>query len=205
MNLLDIMKLANTFCGLQDTIDTVASLKDVQMDLYNFVRQANIQIQLMRDNWKFMNATYVVATDGTDSITNTEVAKWVKIFYSKKSLVYVPYDEYLEEDNWDVPGVPTRFTIVPETNEVITNQFDATYTLTARYIRNPVDISQNADVSIIPERFHSLIAYKASAAFGSWLGNVEIEDRNQLQTDILMGQLLRSECPASFVNLTPMA
>lgn len=204
MNLLQIMRLANTASGLQGNIDTVANLREVQLDLYAFVQQANSMIQLKETDWKFLFATYQVSHDGTASITNTDCARWERVIYMGRDLRFVHYDEYLLSD-WSAPGKPTSYTIVPETNELITNTFDQAYTLTIRYYRNPVDIVNNTDIPVIPVRFHAMIAYYAAYMFGSWIGSREVEDANASRFDQMMQQLQRSEVPNKQVNVTPMA
>lgn len=205
MNLLEIMRQANTFCGLQGDIDTVANLKDIQVDLLNFVRQAYLKIQLASEEWKFMNRTLSLTVDGTTVATsNADVSKWKKVLYDRRELLYVNYDEYLLQD-WTQPGPPARYTVVPETNEMVLNKLDGTYSLTCRYLKVPGDLTNNLDIPILPTRFHMLIAYQAAADFGSWLGNPEIEDKNLLNADILMGYMKRSDIPEKYIKITPMA
>lgn len=205
MTLLEIMRLANTLSGLQGDIDTVANLKDIQTDLYNFVRRANIAIQLKRQDWKFMSGTLVSNVNGsTTSITSPLVAKWEQVIYNRGILKYVPYDDYLLQD-WSVPMEPKQYTIVPETNAIILNTLDTDYTLTIRYHKAPVDMTLDNDVPILPAMWHGLIAYKAAADFGSWLGNPEIEDKNLFEYDIMIMQMMRMEVPSKMAQVTPMA
>lgn len=205
MNLLEIMRLANTLSGLQGEIDTVANLKDIQVDLYQFVRQSNIGIQLKRKDWKFMNGTIVGSlTTLVNTVSNPLVAQWNKVIYNKSVLRYVPYDDYLLQD-WTPPSEPKMYTIVPETNSLLFNTLNGSYSVTIRYYKAPVDITDDFDVSIIPVMWHGLIAYKAAADFGSWLGNPEIEDKNLTEYDLQMMQMMRNEVPARTANITPLA
>jgi len=205
MTLLDIIKLTNTLCGLQGDVDTVASLKDVQVDMLNFVKRSNINIQIKSDEWKFMNSTTTVSLNTvTNTVPSTGVAKWKKVIYAQAELMFVPYDDYLFQD-WSAPNVPQRYTVVPETNELILNKLDNTYTILLRYVRDPFELVNDNDVPILPKRFHGIIAYKAAADFGSWLGNAEIEDKNLTEYDTMMLQMQRSEIPSKQANVTPMA
>lgn len=205
MTLLDIMKLTNTLCGLQGSIDTVANLKDVQTDMYQFVRRANIAIQLKRKDWKFMGGTLTVSVDTlVSTVSNPLVAKWENVIHNHKALKYVPYDNYLLQD-WTAPGPPSRYTIIPESNTIVFNTLDSSYTVVIRYYKTPVDISLDFDTSIIPAMWHGIIAYKAAADFGSWLGNPEIEDRNTFEYDIQMMQMMRMEVPSRMAQINPLA
>jgi len=205
MNLLDIMKLTNTCCGLQGDIDTVDNLKDMQTDLLRFVQQANNNIQLQADDWKFMKGTIQIAlTPALNTHEDDTVAKWDRVLNGSTDLRFVDYDKYLISD-WTVPGPPHQYTIVPETNQLIINALDNNYTFTIRYTKVPNNLVLNTDKPLFPARFHNLVAYTAATSFGSWLGSSEIEDKNATMADTIMGFMMRSERPAKTMNYSPMA
>jgi hypothetical protein len=205
MTLIDLMKEVNNLTGLQGDISSVANLKDIQETLLAFVKQANLKIQLASEEWKFMQGTLALSVDNTTvSTANANVSKWKRVIYDRHDLEYVDYEDYLVED-WTVLGKPAKYTVVPETNELVLNALDGPYTLTVRYLKVPKDLVANLDAPLLPTRFHMLIAYVASADFGSWLGNPEIEDKNLTNADIMMGQMKRSEIPQKKMKFTPLA
>lgn len=206
MHYLRIMQLTNTACGLQGDIDTVNNLKDIQRNIAEFVNLAYYDIQVMRDDWKFMQRTLVKSVSQTDAtILNANAGKWVKLYYNNREVRFVPYDEYLTSDWTVTSGPPKMYTVVPETNQVIFNNLDNTYPIKARYVTVPNVLRVDSDVPILPVRFHNILVYKAASDFGSWLGNPEIEDRNMTKYDTLLLQLKRSEIPSKTVNIVPMA
>jgi hypothetical protein len=205
MTLLDLMKEVNNLTGIQGDISSVANLKDIQETLLMFVKQANLKIQLTSEDWKFMQGTLSLALDNTTvSTANTNVSKWKRVIWDRTDLQYVDYEDYLVQD-WSVPGRPAKYTVVPETNELVVNALDGPYTLTVRYLKVPKDLVANQDTPLLPTRFHTLIAYVAAADFGSWLGNPEIEDKNLTNSDIMMGQMKRSEIPQKKMQFRPLA
>lgn len=205
MNLLEIAQLTNTLCGLQGNIDTISNLKEMQADLVRFIRQANLNIQLHRKDWKFMTGTMQVAlTALVNTVDNDNVSEWKRVIHGKTDLRFVDYETYLTSD-WSEPRPPAQYTVVPETNQLLVNTLDNTYTFTVRYIKVPKDLLLNTDVPLLPVRFHSLIAYSAAASFGSWLGSPEIEDKNLTMADTLTGYMMQSEVPARTLKFNPLA
>lgn len=206
MNYLRIMQLTDMACGLQGDIDTVNNLKDIQVNIAEFVNLAYYDVQVMRDDWKFMQRTLVTSVSQMDAtILNANVGKWIKLYYNNREVRFVTYDEYLTSDWTVTSGPPKMYTIVPETNQVVFNNLDKTYSIKARYVTVPDVLEADSDVPILPIRFHNILVYKAASDFGSWLGNSEIEDRNMTKYDTLLLQLKRSEIPSKMVNIVPMA
>ena len=206
MNYLRIMQLTDMACGLQGDIDTVNNLKDIQVNIAEFVNLAYYDIQVISDEWKFMQRTLVTSVSQIDpTILNASVGKWGKVYYSNREVRFVPYDEYLTSDWTVTSGPPKMYTIVPETNQVVFNNLDKAYSIKARYVTVPDVLEADSDVPILPIRFHNILVYKAASDFGSWLGNSEIEDRNMTKYDTLLLQLKRSEIPSKMVNIVPMA
>lgn len=206
MNYLRIMQLTDMACGLQGDIDTVNNLKDIQVNIAEFVNLAYYDVQVMRDDWKFMQRTLVTSVSQIDpTVLNASVGKWGKVYYSNREVRFVPYDEYLTSDWTVTSGPPKMYTIVPETNQVVFNNLDNFYAIKARYVTVPDVLEADSDVPILPIRFHNILVYKAASDFGSWLGNSEIEDRNMTKYDTLLLQLKRSEIPSKMVNIVPMA
>lgn len=206
MNYLRIMQLTDMACGLQGDIDTVNNLKDIQVNIAEFVNLAYYDIQVMSDEWKFMQRTLVTSVSQINpTILNASVGKWGKVYYSNREVRFVPYDEYLTSD-WTVDSsIPKMYTIVPETNQMVFNNLDNSYAIKARYVIAPDALEADSDVPVLPLRFHNILVYKAASDFGSWLGNSEIEDRNMTKYDTLLLQLKRSEIPSKMVNIVPMA
>ena len=206
MNYLRIMQLTDMACGLQGDIDTVNNLKDIQVNIAEFVNLAYYDIQVMSDEWKFMQRTLVTSVSQIDpTILNASVGKWGKVYYSNREVRFVPYDEYLTSDWTVASSTPKMYTIVPETNQMVFNNLDNSYAIKARYVIAPDVLEADSDVPVLPLRFHNILVYKAASDFGSWLGNSEIEDRNMTKYDTLLLQLKRSEIPSKMVNTVPMA
>lgn len=204
MTLLDILREVSAACGLQGDIDTVSNLKDIQDNIYMFTRMAYQFIQLMSDDWKFMNKTAKTnLTTGVTTISGTGIAKWKWVRFLGRDLKYVPYEDYVDQD-WTTPRPPSVYTI-DESNNIILNELDKLYQVTYKYVRTPHDILSDSDVPIIPARFHRLIVHKAAADFGSWLGNSEIEDKNLTQYDWLLLVMRRSEIPEKHIKYQPIA
>lgn len=206
MNYLKIIQETSRLSGLQGIIASVNGLVGEQADAKAFADDAYEEIQLFRDEWKFMKGTESVnLSDSLNTHSNSEVIKWLYILYDHRKLRFVDYETYLQQDWASSPSQPTMYTIVPETNQVITNDLDQQYTLSFRYIRDLHVMENQSDIPIIPLEYHRMIPYKAASNLAYQFGNDERGASSLLMFDKFMTKLLRNQNPSKMIKRKPFA
>lgn len=195
MNFLKICQKANQYCGYQNTIEAVSGLSGEQARLVDYVKDAYIDIQVDRP-WRFRYNTLIhVPTIAEPNMSSDDVLTWDMILYDTRPLKYYDYDTWLQLDHTNSDR-PWRYTIVPETNQILFNPLDKdTYEITARYVRVIDELENSTDTPILPASYHLLIAYKAAADFASYLGDFGTEDKYMTKYDTMWGQMSRTHNP----------
>ena len=170
--------------GVQGVVSTTVDLSGRLLQLANFVKQADQDIQRMYVNWKFLWADWsqTLTADSTylppvgmgmfdiDSFwMDAETVDAVKIEY----IDWNKYREEYREANIDA-GFPWFVTIRPEGKIQVVPSPDTDSVgsvLSGEYWRRPVPLVSDDQVSIIPEQFHEAIIRKAEMMFFEFVGN----------------------------------
>lgn len=208
MNFLEIAKKTNIFSGLQGEIDSVTYATGLQKTLVEFVNAAYLDIQLLRDNWKWMQSytsSFQWGSASTSTI-NTGVNTYNSVYNTDGSeLVFVDYYSWLTSTITRTPSIkPSFYTIVPETNAIIVSPVIDTVTVYYAAVINPETLSENTQVPKLPERYHYIIVYKAAMDMGAILGNAEVQASNAARYDMLLSQLLRNQNTQLTVKQRPL-
>ncbi len=196
MNKLEIARLINTLAGTQGTIDTTEGTSGYQVALVGFLDQAYSDIQLYRNNWKFMRRTAEIPLNRVDPLytySNDDIDTVSRIYLNYRVLKYIDYDLWVLKEHQEAQ--PTEYTVNSFTDEIEFNPLDSTYIVTMDYQKVPDVLSSNSAVPILPTRFHSLIAYKALTGLGSYLGNPDLITKYTLKYSMELGSLMRSQVP----------
>lgn len=210
MNFLEIVRKANTFSGLQGDIDSVVSTTGLQKTLVEFVNAAYLDIQLLRDNWSWMQrytSTFLWGSASTSQV-NTGVNKYYKLYNSADALMtFIPYLDWLttrSADSSSRTAIPSYYTIIPETNALIISPVIDTVTISYVAVINPETLSENTQIPKIPERYHFILVYKAAMDMGFFLGNQEIGNGNASRYDMALSQLLRNQNTPISIRQRPL-
>lgn len=202
MNRLAIARMVDTLAGTQGTLDTTEGLTGYQATLINFIDLAYQQIQVYRKNWNFMRETIQIPLSTTlATYTNTDIALVEKVIYDQVELQKVDYADWLLRDH--PSGPPSEYTISSLDGSIIFNTLDGTYTPDLFYWSVPDIMTLNADVPILPVKYHEIIVYKGLMALGTYLGNYDLINEYSELYDIGIGQMLRTECPEIIIKTSP--
>lgn len=208
MNFLEIVKKANIFSGLQGEIDSVAYATGLQKTLVEFTSAAYLDIQLLRDQWKWMQSYTSSFQWGSvpTSVVNSGVNTYSSLYNPDGTeLIYVDYYSWLTSTvSRPAMAKPAFFTIVPETNALILSPVLDTVTVNYVASINPEILSTNTQIPKMPERYHFLIVYKAAMDMGALLGNAEVHASNASRYDMLLSQLLRNQNTQLSVKQRPL-
>lgn len=209
MNFLEIVRKANTFSGLQGDIDSIPFATGLQKTLVEFVNAAYLDIQLLRDNWKWMQkytSTFLWGYASTSQV-NTGVNKYYNLYNSEgNELTYIPYLDWLTTRSTDLTrtAIPAYYTIIPETNGLIISPVLDTVTISYVAVIDPEVLTENTQTPKMPERYHFAIVYRAAMDMGYFLGNQEIGNGNAARYDMILSQLMRNQNTPISVRQRPL-
>lgn len=216
MNFLSITQKVNLHVGLQGSVISVDA-SNYQEYLAEAVRSSWIDIQNMRENWKFMWDTVTFPTEiGTHEYLDSsimlgkgyEVAKWKtdSIFMGGDKLKEITFQEYRDKEEYFNAGTDNHVFAVkeyPPASLIIPNP-TAVEDIQADFYRTPQVLTLNTDVPLLPEEFHYYIVWKALEDVAAYLGNRSIYERHSWKADIIENKLMRSQVPAQKLKKKPL-
>jgi len=200
MTFLELTRRVQTMCGLQGQIDSVDGQTGEYFKMVEYVRMAYDDIQSLRKDFKFKQATHeVTLTSTVNTIDGDLASEWKAVYYDNRKLSYMPYENYLERGSEEA-NQPCFWTVVPETHQIILNSLDDDYDILVRYIVQLDEFASSTSEPILPTAIHLLIAYTAARDFASYLGDPGLEDKYAFKADVKMGQMMRAQVPAKLMK-----
>ena len=204
MNKLRIAKDVNALGGAQGTVTTTEGVSGYQEVLVLFIDKGYTQIQEHRNNWKFMRKMAQTPLNSTtNTYVNADIAKVEKIIYNQTKLKFVPYADWILRDH--ATGAPAEYTISDIDSSVIFNPLDATYLTDLYYWSVPDVMTLNSSIPVLPIQYHDLLVFKGLMGLGTYLGNYDLVNEYSEKYDIMMGQMMRTECPQIELKAEPFA
>jgi len=196
-------------CGASGVAPTsVLSPTGEARRLVQWIRNADLHIQRLWINWKFLRATYSQPTvNGQITLPKPgNLAVWdLDTFFiippgGTPGVDNAPFEavEYdgVKSDLLDISsGEPTRVIIMPDNSLKFEGTPNGAYTILADYYKTPVPLAANTDVSLIPEEFHPLIVGRALILYGNFENAAEIKKQGEETYGLFIGQLENRELP----------
>ncbi len=211
---IELIKTTRLLCGMQGTgPSTISGVQGIEEVLVRFVRDAYVEIQNIREEWRWMEDSGSFSTVASkDTYTLLEVffaptpqfKKYQKDSfiitdgYNKKTYLQFSPRNVLEARylNDDLEKLPIRYTIDPPSNDLILKPIpDGVYNVDFRYQRSPEILSADIQVPTLPLPFHNLIIYKAVEKMAVYLSSPETYRQYSLEAAKMLGQLMRLEVP----------
>lgn len=175
--------------------------------LVGWIQQANMDVQNLWENWKFLRETYSQATTSTvntlakpadfgsgmwdfDTFFVTEEGDT-----TQQPLIAQEYSEVKSEIIDTSPGVPWRAVVMPDSSLRLEGTPDGAHTIYADYFREPdsTELVANDSVSSIPARFHLAVIGRAIVLYGNYENAPEFKTQgSELYSDYL-GRLENSQ------------
>lgn len=208
---LELCRKVDTLMGTQGIISSV-NATGYQSVLCKYVSNSWNNIQTLRKDWNFLRSKVEITLyNGQIDYTVLDifgtlvdpVGEWIidKFILSDNSVMtYIPYDKWI---TMKIPSAssPKYFTINPSSVGYITiSPVDSTYGVSAHFFRKPQELLSNEDIPICPSEYHDAITFTALADLAIFLGNSEIASSAIVRSDILVGNLMRSENPVKRVK-----
>lgn len=171
MSFLTLCQDLHTDIGLSGSaLTTVVSQTGMNGHVVDWVAQADHYLQSLYHDWQFMlkSASRSVTTGNQDVVNATDFSMIDKTSMAitdgttKTEVDLAPYRELRDELKLDVPtGRPDRLAIKPDKSIMLSTSPDQNYTLTFDYYQEPIKMTTNSDVSLIPSKYHRLIILQA--------------------------------------------
>ena len=190
------------------TPTTVVSQRGEYLRLVNWVKDADMYIQDLWENWKFMRKEYSEETlVANRSLPTVQDAAWYdegtfKIIENgdtEENLIdVVEYDGIKAEIRDTGSNVPYRVIIMPDNTLQVDPYPDAAHTIKCDYYRNAVEMTGNTDTSLIPARFHKAIVGYALTLYAGYENAREIMDQGNRIFGQQMERLENSQLPNQF-------
>ena len=191
---------------------TVASVTGEAARLVGWIKKANLAVQDLWENWKFLRCefdqdlTATVNTLAAPTVPNAigsgmwdldtfKIQRVSDTFASP--LVAVEYDDIKDEILDTTPSTPWRVTVMPDNSLRFEGTPNAADTITADFYREPVrtELAVDADESSIPEKFQQVVIGKALMYYGNYEGAVEAKTQGKELYDDYLARLENSELP----------
>jgi hypothetical protein len=164
---------------------TVVDQRGEYLRLVQWVQQADWYIQTLYTHWNFLlvKEASISTTAHTSTISKpVGLKQWdFDCFkYSGSPIEAVEYHKVRTEYyDTTIEGPPDRLIILPNNDIRVDPQPDAVYTFQSNYFLSPVrlDVTDNDDVSLIPEDFHMAILGRAMILYGNYEDAPEIKQQ----------------------------
>lgn len=151
---------------------TVVGQSDIKNKLVHWIADADIHIQSMHWDWRFLWSQYsqVTASGNSTPPIPGDLNVWDRdSFYldhssiTHKKLITMEYQRWTETLRQGVKtnNKPQIVVIKPDNSLILNPPPDAVYNLTADYWKTPVKLINNTDISPIPAAFHRIILIQA--------------------------------------------
>lgn len=175
--------------------------------LAKWIREADIYVQVLWVNWRFLWKQWTTA-NVTTAATVLLAAPTDLNFWDFKTFKIIEPGE-TDENPFSVieydkikglildtsQTIPSRAIVMPNNDLNFEPIPDGIYTILADYYVKPTPLAADADVSLIPEEFHQVISGRAQILYGNYENAPEQKDQgNEIYTEQL-ARLENKELP----------
>ena len=187
---LELLKQLHRDVGAAGTEPAaVTGLTGEAKRLANWIIQTDNYIQLKWVNWKFLRATYSVATVASTATAakpaglkywDFKTFKIIEPGQTDKNLFNaIEYDKVKGDILDTAEDIPWRAIVMPDNSLRFEPIPDAAYTIEADYYTVPTLLAANADISDIPPEYHQIIIGRAMILYANFESAPEIKDQGE--------------------------
>jgi hypothetical protein len=207
---LQLLQALHRECGAAGAAPSgVTNLTGEASRLAGYIRDANLDIQNLWLNWKFLwdqdsraltpTSNVLAAPTGMgDGLWDEDTFKITPAGETvAQPLIVQEYDEVKSEDVDTTAGTPWRAVIMPDNSLRFEGTPDAADTFTADYFREPDadELTAAGDEPSIPSRFHQVIIGAALIKYATYEGAEEILTKGQGIYAEYLARLENSQLP----------
>lgn len=208
MTFLELVQALHRESGAAGNAPTTVTNQTGEADrMVNWIKQANLHVQNLWENWKFLRTTDSRALTASVNTLSapSNLGMWDFDTFriipngetTAETILAAEYEDVKTEDLDTSSGTPWRATVMPDGSLRFEGTPDAADTFQADYYRVPLttELTNNADLSSIPARFHNVILGRALILYANYEGAEEIRTQGvELYTDYL-ARLENSQLP----------
>lgn len=199
----------------------VASSTNVEwQNAIDWIADADVEIQLLKDQWRFMWAEFEFQTvAGTANYTEAQVlanltaGTLVKHFDKDSGRYFLTAqgqngEQYMTYREWDnfrdiwkfgpsrtAQGQPQEWSFSPDRQVHLAQVPNDIYTVRGQVFRQPLRMAANADVPRYPEKYHMLCVWWALVNYAGLEQDGAVYQHALNMQGRLMGSMLRTELP----------
>ena len=186
--------------------------------LAGWINLAWIDIQEIHDDWFFLRQPFAFSTVAQQfSYTPTQaqivsapgLGDWKRdsvrsyspaLGYGNEMIMpFIDYDTFLMQFQYGSMRTtytrPSVFSIDPQRNIVFGAVPDTVYNIVGEYYQAASELVADADIPILPTRYHNLIVYRAMVHYGMFEVASEVIQRGQAEFDKMMLRLVHDQLP----------
>jgi hypothetical protein len=216
MNFLDLARAVKREAGLSGSAPSSAATTVLsEQRLFNWVNWAARDITLAREDWRWRRgmATVAATTSQANAYTAfglTDFASWkgenhtykptayrvADAISSERKLAWMTYDNFRMTflTGSQTPGVVQYWSISPTDEFLLGPAPDSAHFVRADYVKDYADLVADADIPLLPTRFHMIIVWRALMEYGGFDAAGEVFQRaeknyNEMWTALVQSQL----------------
>lgn len=186
MNFLQLVNQLQFESGAGNApLQTVVGQTGESLRLVDWIRQANMRIQTMYVDWKFLRSqllpTFITGIGVQDYAAPEDHNYWNMTSFVIDDIDVPAVEFHPITDRFEVTGTgrPDKVVILDDNKLRVWPIPDAGYQIEAEYFIQPVDLDPtasdpNTQISLIPEQFHWLIIYDALRYYANYENAAEI-------------------------------
>lgn len=207
MTYLELVRRLAREVGASGGIQSLQTAEGEAKRLADWVNQAWLDIQLVRDTWSWRLNEFEVAVPSGSAIVDTST---ITDFYKPlKGSVYGKFVaastwfplEYIDFQAWQdyvrtrptAISQPTSYTLKPDRTVELYPIPANDYSVRGLYVKKPQQLVNDFDVPILPEEFHQLIVYQAMMLYAQYEAAPEIFQAGVQGYNRLYSRMLNSE------------
>lgn len=177
--------------------------------MVNWIKQANLDVQNLWLNWKFLRGadsraltpasnTLAVPSDFAEGWWDTNTFRIVPSGETTEQFILAAQYEDVKDEILDTSsGTPWRVTIMPDNSLRFEGTPDAADTFKGDYYRGPDEdeLAENTDESSIPSRFHRVILGRALILYANYESAPEAKIQGQEIFEDYLARLENHQLP----------
>lgn len=213
---IELARNVRSKVGMQGTGPASVSASGAEEDIVSAVRDAWIDIQNSRPDWRWMRSRVTFNTAvGTEEYLLSDIftgayrhklwredTLYVLDNGKKSKKRYREYDDFIYRHANDTTNSKiSEFTIVPESDALLFNSPDGIYPITIDYQKSPQILDLDADIPELPQYYHLLIEYAAVEKYCAAVGSHSIYQQYASQHVAMWGQVTRTHLPPKKITV----
>lgn len=209
LNFLQLVQRAYRESGVAGSTGPASVLSQTgrNNDFVNWVLTAYEEIQNLRDSWNFLwrQGTFDLTAGNPDYTPSTDfaitggVSAWVRdgayVYLASQGVTSRTFLSYLEWPQFrtlplQAAGRPVYFTEKPDGTVSYYPDPDVAYKAVHEYWLVPQTLAADADVPILPPRFHMAIVWKSVMLYAEFNKDWSLLDAAETKYDAIMDRVL---------------